>query len=76
MDDDSEEGWKKVGGSKVSHQIKALATNPDNLSLIPGSYIMEEENQSQKLAPHLHTHAVEMCSHTQRLVSLTLGPYL
>lgn len=40
--------------SKTAQQVKAFAAEPDNLSLVPGTYTVEVENQLLK--------AVNICS--------------
>lgn len=43
-----------VGGitiqSQLPHQVKALGGKLDNLSLMPGSHLVEAENQLSKVA--------------------------
>ena len=33
------------GANKMAHQVKTLATKPDDLNLIPGTLMVERENQ-------------------------------
>lgn len=39
---------------EVPQQVKTRATKPDNLSSIPGIYVVEERNNSHTLSSDLH----------------------
>lgn len=46
----------------MSQRVKALATIPENLSLVPGTW-WKERGGSCKLPSDLHVHAVHVCAH-------------
>lgn len=59
------------------HWVKALSTQSDDLSLVPGTHIEEGENQLHKLSAlnstclyiHLHTHSMTLSVETLRRYS-------
>lgn len=52
----------------MSLWVKALAATPDNLSLIPGMHMGEEENQLQKLSSDFSV-STPVCTHTNKLIN-------
>lgn len=42
------------GASEKTHQVKALATSPNSLSLIPQIHTVKGENWSHKLSSQAH----------------------
>lgn len=52
----------------MSLWVKALAATPDNLSLIPGMHMGEEENQLQKLSSDFYV-SITVCTHTNKLIN-------
>lgn len=52
----------------MSLWVKALAATPDNLSLIPGMHMGEEENQLQKLSSDFSV-STTVCTHTNKLIN-------
>jgi hypothetical protein len=53
----------------MAQWVKALATKPDNLSLIPKNHMTERENQLPQVVHDLHVYTMacmpQHCVHTQ-----------
>ena len=49
--------------SKTVQQVTMPAARPDNLSSVPGSHVVERENQLLQGCPHLHNECCGTCAY-------------